>query len=85
MKTYKETKNKVKVRSKRSGAKFWTRKGYPMSPILFNVYVMNLEENIKKKQTEGVVVGREKFSIITANDIISLRDKYLTSVTPTKT
>lgn len=42
-----------------------------MSPILFNVYVMNLEENIKKKQTEGVVVGKEKFSII-ANDIILL-------------
>lgn len=27
METYKETKNKVKVRNKRSAAKFWTRKG----------------------------------------------------------
>lgn len=41
-----------------------------MSPILFNVYVMDLEEKMKKKQTEGVVVGKKKFSIITANDIL---------------
>lgn len=64
MEIYKETKNTVKIGKRRTEA-FWTergvRQGCPMSPTLFNIYVMNLEKEIKKEQEGGVIVGREKF------------------------
>lgn len=51
METYKETKNKVKVGNRRT--KFWTRSGVrqecPMSATLFNVYMMDLEAEMRKE------------------------------------
>lgn len=76
METYKETKNKVKVGNRRT-EEFWTesgvRQGCPMSPTLFNMYIMDLEAEMRKEQTGGIVVGKEKlWSIIYAYDIVIL-------------
>lgn len=76
METYKETKNKVKVGNEKS-EEFWTRtgvrQGCPMSPTLFNVYMMDLEAEIRKEQFGRVVVRKEKvWSITYADDIVLL-------------
>lgn len=51
METYKETKNMVKMEDRKS-EELWTRNGVrqgcPMSPTLFNVYMADLEEELKK-------------------------------------
>lgn len=58
--TYKETKNMVRI-GERKSEEFWTRKGLrqgcPMSPspMLFNIYIMDLEEEMRKEQIGGVV------------------------------
>lgn len=49
------------------------RQGCPMSPTLFNIYVMDLKEELEKGQSGGVVIGREKFwSIMYVDDIVLL-------------
>lgn len=74
METYEETRSIVRVGNRKS-EEFWTssgvRQGCPLSPLLFNIYIMDLEEEMRKEQTGGVVVGREKFWTITyADDIV---------------
>lgn len=74
METYKETMNVIKVDNRKSGV-FWTKKGVkqdcPMSPVLFNIYLMDLETEMRKEQTGGVVIGREKFwTVAYADDIV---------------
>lgn len=63
METYRETINSVKVGDKKM-ENFWTERGVwqgcSMSPILFNIYVMDLEK-MRKEQTRGVTIGKEKF------------------------
>jgi len=76
METYMETKNKVKVGNEKS-EEFWTRsrvrQGCPISPTLFNIFLMDLETEMRKEQLGGVVVGKEKvWSIIYADDIVLL-------------
>lgn len=77
MEAYRKTVNVVKVGDKRT-EEFWTerrvRQGCPMSPpTLFNIYIMDLEEEMRKEQTGGVTIGREKFWTITyADDIVLL-------------
>lgn len=62
METYKETKNIVRVGNRKS-KEFWTksgvRQGCPMSPTLFNIYIMDLEREMKKEQTGDVDRKRE--------------------------
>lgn len=63
MEIYKETKNIVKIGNRKS-KEFWTksgvRRGCPISPTLFNIYIMDLEREMKQEQTGGVVIGKEK-------------------------
>lgn len=42
-----------------------------MNPTLFNLFIMDLEDEMRKKQTGRVIVGKEKFwSITYADDIV---------------
>lgn len=56
MEIYKETKNIIKI-GKRKTEEFWTKNGVrqdcPVSSMLFNIYIMDLEEELKKEQTGG--------------------------------
>lgn len=51
METYKETKNAIKIGDKKT-EEFWTRNGVRqgclMSPTLFNIYITDLEAELKK-------------------------------------
>jgi len=73
METYKETRNIIKIGEEITG-EFWTkegvRQGCPLSPTLFNTYIMDLESEMEKEQTGGIVIGRKKFwTILYADDI----------------
>lgn len=78
--TYKETKNMARI-GERKSEEFWTRKGLrqgcPMnpSPMLFNIYIMDLEEEMRKEQIEGVVIGKEKiWTISYAYEVVLLAE-----------
>lgn len=71
---YRETRNRIKVNGKLTG-KFWTtrglRQGCPLSPTLFSLYTAELEEKLRRGQTGGMVIGREKiWSLAYADDIV---------------
>lgn len=63
---YEETINRVLIEGKHS-KDFWTeigvRQGCPLSPTLFAIYVADIEEILRKKQAEGIVVGRKKYGV----------------------
>lgn len=83
LETYKETKNRVKVRNKFT-EEFWTRKGVrqgcPMSTTLFNIYISfhhsflgSASRDEKGANTEGVTIGKEKLWTTTyADDLVML-------------
>lgn len=41
-----------------------------MSPTLFNVYIMDLEEKMRKEQTGGIVIGKKIWTISYADDVL---------------
>ena len=74
METYEETRSVIRIGDRKS-EEFWTRSGVrqgcPLSPMLFNIYMMDLEGEMRKEQTGGVVVGKEKFWTVTyADDVV---------------
>ena len=47
------------------------RQGCPLSPILFNLYISEIEEVLRKGQDGGVVIGREKVWMLAyADDMV---------------
>lgn len=62
--TYKKTTNIIRI-GERTTKNFWMergmRQGCSLRPTLFNIYVMNLENEMKKKQTGGVTVRKVKY------------------------
>jgi hypothetical protein len=71
---YARTRNKVKMGEK-EGEWFETtkgvRQGCPLSPLLFTIYVADVDEMLRKAQAGGVVVGREKvWSLAFADDMV---------------
>ncbi|XP_050493058.1 uncharacterized protein LOC126874746 [Bombus huntii] len=60
---YEETRNVVRTRNHNT-KEFWTvrgvRQGCPLSLTLFNIYVGGLEEEVRKAQMGGIVVGDNK-------------------------
>ncbi|XP_014216449.1 golgin subfamily A member 6-like protein 22 [Copidosoma floridanum] len=78
MDIYKET-SIVKVGDEKSD-EFWTergvRQGCPLSPTLFNVYLVDLEEEMRKGQVGGCRIGNEKiWSLSYADDIVLIADR----------
>lgn len=71
---YTETSNVVRANGTLS-QEFWTkegvRQGCPLSPTLFTIFTSDMEEELRKEQTGGIVVGREKFwSLAYADDVV---------------
>lgn len=70
---YTGTKSTIKIKEKRVGSmelKKGIRQGCPLSPTLFNVSLADLEEEMRKVQEGGVVLGRKKiYSLSYADDV----------------
>ena len=59
---------------------FYTEKGLkqgcPLSPLLFALYISDLETTLRNFQSGGIVVGREKiFSLAYADDLVILSER----------
>ncbi|XP_043494714.1 trichohyalin-like [Polistes fuscatus] len=79
MDIYRETINVIKV-GEEEAEEFLTEKGVrqgcPLSPTLFNVYMADLEEEMRKGQEGGCRVGNEKvWSVSYADDIVLIADR----------
>ena len=74
---YSETKNIVRVKEHNT-KEFWTVRGVrqrcSLSSTLFNIYVTGLEEDLRKGQVEGIVVGERVWSLTYADDIVLMAD-----------
>lgn len=44
------------------------RQGCPLSPLLFAIYISDVEDYLKGKQVGGVVVGKHKLHSLTYAD-----------------
>jgi len=78
-KMMRETRSRVKIREK-IGEGFWTargvRQGCLLSPLLFNVLIADLEEELGKVRWGGIRLGGEViFSLAYADDVILLAEK----------
>lgn len=59
---YEETAGRI--RNGKMSEQFWTtkgvRQGYILSPLFFNVYMANLEEELRKRGVGGRGIGKER-------------------------
>lgn len=52
------------------------KQGCPLSPILFAIYISDLDKTLKNWQHGGVIVGRTKiFTLVYADDMVLLADR----------
>lgn len=77
-KIYEETKNRVKVGNKLTDL-FWTerglRQGCPLSPLLFIVFIANIEKYLCRRQNGGGIIGRMKvFTLAYADDLAMIAE-----------
>ncbi|XP_033222827.1 uncharacterized protein LOC117176683 [Belonocnema kinseyi] len=75
-KKVKECRGITLMKEKRAG--FLTgrglRQGCPLNPLLFNILLADLEENLKEKEKGGTVLGNsELFSLAYADDVVPLQ------------
>lgn len=64
---YKETGNVVRVEMGKT-EKFWrvegVKQGCPLSSTLFNAFLSDMKEEMKKAEERGVAIGKEKISTL---------------------
>jgi len=75
-----ETRSRVKVGEVESEKSFWTargmRQGCPLSPLLFNLVIADLEEEMGKVRWGGVKLGSGRvYSLAYADDIVLLAEE----------
>lgn len=74
-----ETRCSVRI-SGEEGEGFWTargvRQGCPMSPILFNLVLADLEEELRKVKWGGTRIGEERvYLLLYADDMVLIAEK----------
>lgn len=74
-----ETRCRVRIGGE-EGEGFWTargvRQGCPMSPILFNLVLADLEEELRKVKWGGTRIGEERvYSLLYADDMVLIVEK----------
>lgn len=74
-----ETRSRVRVGGE-MGENFWMARGVrhecPLSPILFNLLIADLEEEMERVKWGGVKIGgRRVFSLVYADDIVLLAEE----------
>lgn len=78
MEVYEETRSVARV-EKIMGKGFWTergiRQGCPLSPILFNLMIADLEEGLGKDEIEGIRLGSKEVKVLGyADDLVILAE-----------
>ncbi|XP_043468318.1 uncharacterized protein LOC122502364 [Leptopilina heterotoma] len=76
---YEDTRERVKI-GKKLGKVFWLgrglRQGCPLSPLLFNVLMSDLEEKMYKRGKGGVILGSKRiFSLAYADDVVLMAEE----------
>jgi len=74
-----ETKSRVRIGGE-MGENFWTgrglRQGCPLSPILLNILIADLEEEMRKVKWGGVRLGKERiYSLAYADDVVLVAEE----------
>lgn len=73
---YEDTTCAVRVNGKETKVfrtRIGVKQGCPLSPVLFNIFVSDLEEVLRRNQDGGMVIGKEKvWSLGYADDIVLL-------------
>ena len=75
----KETRSRVKVGGE-VGESFWTargvRQGCPLSPLLFNILIADIEEEMGKVKWGGIKIGGKKiYTLAYADDMVLMAEK----------
>jgi len=71
---YEQTKNAIRVHGNITnwfGTRKVIRQGCPLSPLLFALVIADVEEEVKKGQVSGALIGREKI-LAYADDLVLL-------------
>lgn len=76
--SYKQTICRIKVNGSTSEDFFTSRgvrQGCPLSPLLFNIYIENLDKELERKKEGGTVIGQAKiYCLQYADDIVIVSD-----------
>jgi len=75
---YNETKSRVKI-GKKLTKEFWiergVRQGCPLSPLLFILFIADIEEFMRKRQEGGTTIGNKRiFTLAYADDLAMLAE-----------